>query len=129
MTAPNPATYVLSDDRLTLVIKRREPDGVRVATYQRDADAGPFTDEDVSKALAFTSKHQMRAGRHDRGRRKITRFGTLWTYLSTGAPTWWLPKVLRGKDGAILVGWLRLAVVVKFERPEHNPEPQAGEPA
>ena len=109
--------HALSEDGMTLVIRQRAPGGVRVATYHREPEAGPFTDADVALALGLTPGRQMEAGQHNRTRRTQTRFGTVWTHIMTGPPTWWLPRLKHEKDGTFMAGWLRLAVAVKLERP------------
>jgi hypothetical protein len=114
------ARHALSGDGMTLVIRQRVPGGVRTATYHRDPQAGPFTDADVAFALSLTpgAGLRMKPGQHNRTRRAVTRFGTLWTHVMTGPPTWWLPKLRREQDGTVMAGWLRLAVAVKFDRQE-----------
>ena len=80
--------------------------------------AGPFTDADVEYALSSlpAASATMEPGQRNRSRRFATRFGTLYTHVMTGPPTWWLPRVKRDKDGALMAGWLRLAVAVKLAR-------------
>ena len=116
-SAAEPA-YTLSGDGMTLVVRRRVPGGVRTATYHREPAAGPFTDADVALALSLTpaAGRRMEPGQHNRTRRAVTRFGTVWTHVMTGPPTWRLPKVRREADGTVMAGWLRLAVAVKFDR-------------
>jgi hypothetical protein len=108
----------LSSDGMTLVIRQRVPGGVRTATYHREPQAGPFTDADVAAALRLTpgAMGGWLPGQRNNSRRAQTRFGTLWTHVMTGPPTWWLPKLRREKDGTLMAGWLRLAVAVKVER-------------
>ena len=110
--------YALSEDRLTLVIKRRTPAGILTSTFNRGEQAGPFTDADVEYALSSlpAASATMEPGQRNRSRRFATRFGTLYTHVMTGPPTWWLPRVKRDKDGALMAGWLRLAVAVKLAR-------------
>lgn len=123
--APGTA-YALTDDRLTLVIKRRTPAGILTSTFSRDEQDGPFTDADVEYALASlpAASWTMQPGQRNRSRRLATRFGTLYTHLMIGPPTWWLPRMKREKDGALMAGWLRLAVAVKlashFEEQGHD---------
>ena len=114
--------YTLSEDRMTLAIRQRVPGGVRTATYHREPQAGPFTDADVTVALSLTpgAGRRMEPGQHNRSRRVVTRFGTVWTHVMTGPPTWWLPKVRREPDGTVMAGWLRLAVAVKLDRAQMN---------
>jgi len=114
------ARHVLSADGMTLVIRQRVPGGVRTATYHRDPQAGPFTDADVTLALGFTpgAARRMEPGQRNRTRRTVTRFGTVWTHLMLGPPTWWWPKLRREQDGTVMAGWFRLAVAVRFDRPE-----------
>jgi hypothetical protein len=108
----------LSDDGTTLVVKRRTPGGILTSTYSRDHDAGPFTDADVNKALSMqpAATRTMQPGQRNTARRWVTRFGTLYLHVMTGPPTWWLPRAVREKDGALMAGWLRLAAAVKFDR-------------
>lgn len=114
--------YVLSEDRRTLVIKRSLPGGVQTVTLRREDGAGPWTDDDVTKAVdaAARSAERMQAGQRNITRRTITRYGTLWTHVMLGPPTWWIPKVKREKDGTLMAGWLRAAVAVKFSRAERR---------
>lgn len=118
--------YALSEDRLTLVIKRRTPAGILTSTFNRDAQAGPFTDTDVEYALSSVpaASRTMQPGQRNRCRRFVTRFGTLYAYIMTGPPPWWLPRAKRGKDGAVMAGWLRLAVAVQFDLTERAPSEQ-----
>ena len=116
MTEP---AYALSLDRMTLVIERRAPGGILTTTLRRQDEAGPFTDADVAAALAEAPKagsRRMQPGQRNTARRAVTRFGTVWTHVMTGPPTWWLPKLRRERDGTVMAGWLRLAVAVKLER-------------
>jgi len=108
--------YALSEDRLTLVIKRRIPAGILTSTFSRDKQTGPFTDADVERALSAlpAASRTMEPGQRNRSRRFITRYGTLYTYVMTGPPTWWLPRCKREKNGAVMAGWFRLAVAVKL---------------
>jgi hypothetical protein len=117
MSGPS-TRHALSEDGMTLVIKRRAPGGILTTTLHRQPQAGPFTDADVAAALskAPTGRDWL-AGQRNRTRRAETRFGTLWTHLMLGPPTWWLPKLRREKDGTVMAGWLRLAVAVRFDRP------------
>jgi urease accessory protein UreF len=117
MTGTLPA-YALTPDRMTLVVKRRAPGGVQTVTLHRQEGAGPFTDADVAAALSQVPRagRQMQPGQRNTTRRAGTRFGTVWTHVMTGPPTWWLPRLKREKDGTLMAGWLRLAVAVKFER-------------
>jgi hypothetical protein len=117
-TAPGSA-HSLSDDGMTLVIRQQVHGGVRTATYHRDPQAGPFTDADVTLALGLTpaAGRRMEPGQRNRSRRMVTRFGTAWTHVMTGPPTWWLPKLRREQDGTVMAGWLRLAVAVRWEKP------------
>jgi hypothetical protein len=110
--------YALSKDRLTLVIKRRTPAGILTSTFSRDAQAGPFTDTDVEYAVSSlpAASQTLQPGQRNRTRRLVTRFGTLYAHVMTGPPTWRLPRVRRDKDGALMAGWLRLAVAVKLAR-------------
>jgi hypothetical protein len=109
--------YALSEDRRTLVIRRRTPGGVQTVTLHRQDGAGPFTGEDVTAALSATerSAERMQQGQRNITRRAVTRYGTLWTHVMLGAPTWWLPRVRREKDGTLMAGWLRAAVAVRFD--------------
>ena len=110
------AAYRLSDDGMTLVIKRRAPGGILTTTYNRLPDAGPFTDADVDGVLRSqpAATRTMQPGQLLLARRFVTTHGTLWLGLMTGPPTWWRPRMAREKDGALMAGWLRLAVAVKF---------------
>lgn len=109
------AYHALSADGRTLVIKRRMRGGIHTTTVHRQDDAGPFTDADVAAALGW-SPPQMQTGQHNVTRRAVTRFGTLWTHIMTGPPTWWLPKAKRETDGTVMAGWLRFAIGVRFNR-------------
>jgi hypothetical protein len=110
--------YALTPDRMTLVVKRRTPAGILTSAFSRDEHAGPFTDADVERAIGAlpAASRTMEPGQRNRTRRFATRFGTVWTHLMFGPPTWWLPKMRREKDGAVMAGWLRLAVAVKLDR-------------
>ena len=124
--------YSLSEDRQTLVVKRRTAAGILTSTFKRDRHAGPFTEADVKRALnaiPAASKHML-PGQRNHGRRFVTRFGTLHTGVMTGPPTWRRPRVERGKDGGYMVGWLRLAVAVKLVlgRQAGSGKPGAGPP-
>ena len=112
------AAYWLSDNGMTLIVKRRTPEGILTATYERLHDAGPFTDADVDNALSMepAATRTMQPGQRNKRRRFVTRFGTLWLDIMTGPPTWWWPRMRREKDGTVMAGWLRLAVAVKFDR-------------
>jgi hypothetical protein len=108
---------VLSEDRMTLVIKRRVPGGLLVETVHRQPQAGPFTDADVAFVLSrVPAPGKMQPGQRNRTRRTETAFGVVWTHLMLGPPTWWLPKLRREQDGTVMAGWLRLAVAVKLDR-------------
>jgi hypothetical protein len=119
MTEP---AYALSADRMVLVIGRRTAEGVQRVTLRRQDCAGPFTDEDVAAALAFSrpAAGRMQPGQRNVTRRAGTRFGTVWTHVMHGPPTWRLPRVRRERDGTVMAGWLRLAVAVKFDRQDHQ---------
>lgn len=114
----SPAAYQLSDDGMTLVVKRRAPGGILATTYNRLPAAGPFTGADVAAALRAqpAATRTMQPGQRNKSRRFITRHGTLWLGVMTGPPTWWWPRIAREKDGAVMAGWLRLASAVKFDR-------------
>lgn len=116
MTATEPA-YTLSDDGMTLAIRRRVPGGMQNVTLRRQDGAGPFTAADIAFALAETPRagRRMEPGQRNISRRAETRFGTVWTHVMTGPPTWWLPHLKREKDGTLMAGWLRLAVAVKLD--------------
>jgi hypothetical protein len=117
MSDPGLPVYALTPDRMTLTVRQRVPGGVKVLTVHRRPDAGPFTDADVMTALRLNpDSSQMRPGQRNITRRTDTRFGTLWTHVMTGPPTWWLPRLKREKDGTVMAGWLRLAVAVRLER-------------
>lgn len=118
--------YRLTEDRRTLVITRRTPAGIQTATYHRQKDAGPFTADDVAAAISITPAHTGLPGQRNITRRAVTRFGTLWTHVMLGPPTWWVPRVKRGKDGTVMAGWLRLAVAVKFAHAERPALPGEG---
>jgi hypothetical protein len=115
--------FKLSEDGMTLVIQRPAPGGVHTTTLHRQPQAGPFTVEDIALALSSAPAGEpMQVGQRNRTSRAVTRFGTLWTHVMAGPPTWWLPKARREQDGTVMAGWLRLAVAVKFERrPDHKP--------
>jgi len=112
---------VLSPDRMTLVVRRRVPGGIRTVTLHREPRAGPFTDADVAVALSQVPGRQMQPGQRNATRRTVTRFGTVWTHVMTGPPTWWLPRIKREKDGTVMAGWLRLAAAIKISR-DHHPQ-------
>lgn len=115
--------YALTPDGMTLVIKSREPAGIRTVTLHREPGAGPFTEADVATALSqVIGGKNMQPGQHNTSRRTVTRFGTVWTHVMTGPPTWWVPRIKHEKDGTVMAGWLRLAVAVKIGRPDHRPE-------
>jgi hypothetical protein len=65
----------------------------------------------------------MQAGQRNITRRAVTRFGTLWTHIMFGPPTWWLPRLRRERDGTVMAGWLRAAAAVRFERPQQGVRP------
>jgi hypothetical protein len=118
-STPGPARHELSADGMTLVIMRPARGGWHVLTLHRQPQAGPFTDADVTRALShFPEAGKMQLGQRNRTRRTGTRFGTLWTHLMLGPPTWWLPKLRREKDGTVMIGWLRLAAAIKLDRQE-----------
>ena len=112
------AAYWLSDDGMTLIIKRRTPAGIATTTYERLHDAAPFTDVDVENVLSAqpVATRAMQPGQRNKTRRFVTRFGTLWLHVMTGPPTWWWPRLAREKDGALMAGWLRRGAAVKFDR-------------
>lgn len=112
--------YVLTEDRRTLVIKRRTAAGIQTVTLSRQAGAGPFTDEDVAAAPSSATRaaERMRPGQRNITRRAVTRSGTLWAHIMLGPPTWWRPRLRCEKDGTLMAGWLRFAVAVKFARAE-----------
>jgi hypothetical protein len=115
-TASTPR-HVLSEDGMTLVIERRMPAGIQTATLHRQPQAGPFTGADIATALSqVPAPGKMQPGQRNRTRRTETRFGTVWTHLMLGPPTWWLPKLRREQDGTVMAGWFRLAVAVKLDR-------------
>lgn len=117
MTREDGMSYELSADRMTLTVHRPVSGGTRIITVSRLAGAGPFTDEDVETVLdGIPAVAKMQPGQRNRTRRRITRFGTVWTHLMTGPPTWRLPRFRIGKDGTVMIGWLRIAIAVKFER-------------
>ena len=116
MTDPGKPAYALSEDRMTLVVKRRAPGGIR--------DRHPATAEAPGRSPTRTWRlrsaeipetRRMQPGQRNRTRRAETRFGTVWTRLMLGPPTWWLPKLRRKRDGTLMAGWIRLAVAVKLE--------------
>jgi hypothetical protein len=119
MSTPESPAAVLSADGMVLRVTRKVPGGTRTATYTRLDDAGPFTDADVQLALRLTGRVEAAVkipGQRNRTRRAVTRFGTVWTHVMTGPPTWWLPKLRREEDGTVMAGWLRFAVAVRFDR-------------
>lgn len=106
----------LSKDRRTLVVEYPVGAGILTATLTSRQLEG-FSDEDVKKAIEFFPLHRdVEIGQRYITRRKVTRFGILWTHVMIGPPTWWAPRLKREKDGTYLAGWLRLAVGVMFER-------------
>ena len=115
ISGPVQAACALSKDRRTLVIRRRLPAGIQTVTLRRADGAGPFTDADVAAALSQVPR-QGQPGQRNITRRTVTRFGTVWSHVMTGPPTWWLPKARREKDGTIMAGWLRLAIAIKLDR-------------
>lgn len=120
------AAYWIGNDGMTLVVKRRTAGGILTATFHRDHSAGPFTDADVDYMLSEQPTGKtMRPGQRNTTRRFGTRFGTLWLHVMTGPPTWWLPRIKREKDSTLMVGWLRLAMAVKFELAEAGTEKAA----
>lgn len=109
--------HALTPDGMTLVVKSREPGGIRTVTLHRQPGTGPFTDADVEAALSeIPATKTMQPGQRSTSHRYVTRFGTLYTHVMTGPPTWWLPRFRFEKDGTVMAGWLRLAVAVKTER-------------
>lgn len=110
-------TTKLNDDRTVLTIMRTVPGGVLTTTLYRDRNM-PFTDEEVDRAVALSLDKggTMMTGQRNKTRRTVTRFGTIWTHVMTGPPTWRKPRFRHEKDGTLMAGWLRLAVAVKFER-------------
>lgn len=126
LTAGHDPAYTLSPDRMTLVVRRRAPGGIQTVTLHRQPGAGPFSDPDVAVALSPVPRSgQMMPGQRNITRRAVTRFGTVWTHIMTGPPTWWLPRIRREKDGTVMAGWLRLAAAVKISRdrrPDHDPD-------
>jgi hypothetical protein len=130
MTQPSPdppepggtTAYALSKDRMTLVMSRRVPAGVQITTVHRQAGAGPFTDEDVTAAIDPPAVRQgAMPGQRYITRRAVTRYGTLWTHVMLGPPTWRLPRWKHEADGTVMAGWLRAAVAVKIDRSETRP--------
>jgi hypothetical protein len=117
MSASQPA-YTLSDDGMTLAIRRRIPGGTQNVTLRRQDGAGPFTAADIAFALSETPRaaHRMQPGQRNTTRRVVTRFGTVWIHVMTGPPTWRLPRLRRERDGTLMAGWLRLAVAMKVDR-------------
>lgn len=132
--APGPAPlHALSEDRMTLVITRRAVGGTHHVTLRRQPGAGPFTDADVAAALGqVPGPGKMQPGQRNSTRRIETRFGTVWTHLMLGPPTWRLPKLRREQDGTIMAGWLRAAVAVKLDGHRrctaNTPAVQGGKP-
>jgi hypothetical protein len=119
-----PATaYALSEDRMTLVTSRRVPAGRQIVTVRRQDGTGPFTGADVTAAIsnAPAVKQGAMPGQRYVTRRTVTRYGTLWTHIMLGPPTWWAPRLKREKDGTVMAGWLRAAVAVKLDRKERAP--------
>lgn len=123
---PVSATYALSEDQRVLVIKRRTPAGVQTVTLHRQDGAGPWTSSDVTAAIRATerSAERMKQGQRNITRRAVTRYGTLWTHVMLGPPTWWAPRVKREKDGTVMAGWLRAAVAVRLDRKERREQPE-----
>jgi hypothetical protein len=119
----NPAgtAYALTPDRMTLVVRRRVPGGVKTVTLRRQPDAGPFTAADITAALTqIPEGKRMQPGQRNTTRRSVTRFGTVWTHVMTGPPTWWLPRLKRERDGTFMAGWLRVAVAVKLDHSQEG---------
>jgi hypothetical protein len=120
MSSPESPAVTLSADGMVMRVTRKVAGGTRTATYTRQPGSGPFTDADVQLTLRLTPLAEAGAvmipGQRSWTRRTVTRFGTLWTHVMTGPPTWWLPKLQRRWDGTLMAGWLRLAVAVKFDR-------------
>ena len=116
-------TYALSADGMILAIVRRVPQGFQTSVFKRDE---PFTEEALTLALnqapRVSDKVVPMVGQKNTSRRKVTRFGTFYSHVMTGPPTWWLPKIRREKDGTLMAGWLRLAVAVHFDRSEKKDE-------
>jgi hypothetical protein len=107
----------VSEDGMTATILHVQDDGTRrIVTLSRDPAAGPFTEKDLAYAeqgMLNALKHGQ-PGQRNRTRRDKTRFGTLWTHVMLGPPTWWWPRVSFKHE--VMAGWLRLAVAVKFEK-------------
>jgi hypothetical protein len=108
--------YALSADKRTMVIRRRTPAGIQTVTIRRQDHAGPFTDADVAAALSWAPREGGQPGQRNISRRAVTRAGTLWTHIMLGPPVWWLPRMRREKDGTVMVGWLRFAIAMRFDR-------------
>lgn len=113
----------LSPDGMTLVITQRVPGGgTRIATLRRQPGAGPFSPADVTTAIGNLPDSAMQEpGQRNTSRRRQTRFGTLWTHVMTGPPTWWLPRLRREEDGTIMAGWLRAGAGIRWDRKARKP--------
>jgi hypothetical protein len=83
-------------------------------TYQRQAGVGPFTDDDVARALTMPLP-VLAPGQVNRARRFRLGGWAVYVKVNTGPPTWWLPRVHAG-DGAVMLGWLRGLVAVAVRR-------------
>jgi hypothetical protein len=120
-SAAEPAVR-LSADRRTLVIAHRTPAGVLTSTYRSQDNAG-FSDTAIALCVNGTpaaARGLRLPGQRNTTRRVVTRFGTLWTHVMLGPPTWWAPRVKVEKGGTVMIGWLRVGVAAKAD-PEISP--------
>lgn len=108
------ARWELSADRRTLTMRRITPDGIQETTLGK---ADPITPDELATLLAAEIPHDLRPGQRNTHRRiRLPGNNTLFLSVMLGPPTWWLPKAAREDDGAVMVGWLRLAVAVHVKR-------------
>ena len=116
--------FAWNDDKTTLTMKADTPEGTLTTTLAWDtpelaeqnfeAAFDGFIDRFLEKALAGAGEPWVQ-GQSNVVKRLVTRLGTFYFHVSTGPPTWWLPKV-RVKRWTLHVGWLRLAVGASWSR-------------
>lgn len=116
--------HTISADGLTLVSTGELPEGTFTATLT-------WPDVDTAKANFWAGVGEnealarlggMRVGQGRRARFHETPVGQVRTFLSTGPPTWWKPRLrLRRRPAKheieFMVGWLRRAYIVGWRDP------------
>ncbi len=109
---PTLLRHYLSSDRRVLVAEWEHPEGILTARLEW---LRPATDEEVTAALQTSVVDHIAVGERRTARRIVRGGWTLWLHRMSGPPTWWAPRLF-GHQGALIVGWLRLAFAVKVER-------------